>query len=244
MKMDDEAAEGDLHGRAMPVLDQDDVDALARAVQPILDSDDAIRRWCTRANVERFLRADRGNLAKATKRLTDTLKWRVAERPETRRTRGASGPPTRRDLGKDVHLLRRGQLPRLPLPAGEWLHARGVHLRLRIVHREDVHSAGHGASPRRPHLVHPEGAAVPRARGESERGAPPAGSSATRERASGAAFASIFPPSETRQRRRAKLWPFVSSRGQISSCRVSSNKFTNLPKMQKNRSFETKTFSN
>ena len=31
MKMDDEAAEGDLHGRAMPVLDQDDVDALARA---------------------------------------------------------------------------------------------------------------------------------------------------------------------------------------------------------------------
>ena len=84
MKMDDEAAEGDLHGRAMPVLDQDDVDALARAVQPILDSDEAVRRWCTRANVERFPRADRGNLAKATKRLTDTLKWRVVERPETR----------------------------------------------------------------------------------------------------------------------------------------------------------------
>ena len=84
MTTDDEVAEGDLHGRAMPVLDQDDVDALARAVQPILDSDEAIRRWCTRANVERFLRADRGNLAKATKRLTDTLKWRVAERPETR----------------------------------------------------------------------------------------------------------------------------------------------------------------
>ena len=84
MTTDDEVAEGDLHGRAMPVLDQDDVDALARAVQPILDSDEAVRRWCTRANVERFLRADRGNLAKATKRLTDTLKWRVAERPETR----------------------------------------------------------------------------------------------------------------------------------------------------------------
>ena len=59
MKMDDEAAEGDLHGRAMPVLDQDDVDALARAVQPILDSDEAIRRWCTRANVERSARRSR-----------------------------------------------------------------------------------------------------------------------------------------------------------------------------------------
>lgn len=84
MTHDDDVAEGDLHGRAMPVLDNDDVDALARAVQPILDEDDAIRAWCTRANVERFLRADRGNLAKATKRLTDTLKWRIAERPETK----------------------------------------------------------------------------------------------------------------------------------------------------------------
>lgn len=83
MTTDDEVAEGDLHGRAMPVLDQDDVDALARAVQPILDSDEAVRRWCTRANVERFLRADRGNLAKATKRLTDTL--RCASRSARRR---------------------------------------------------------------------------------------------------------------------------------------------------------------
>ena len=100
-------------------------------------------------------------------------------------------------LGKDVHLLRRRQLPRLPLPRQQWLHARAYTFGYEIVHREDVHSAGHGASPRRPHLVHPEGAAVPRARGESERGAPPAGSSATRERASGAA-SGPGPPSETR----------------------------------------------
>ena len=35
-------------------------------------------------NVRRFLRADRGNLKKATIRLTDTLKWRREVRPETK----------------------------------------------------------------------------------------------------------------------------------------------------------------
>lgn len=70
--------------RAMPDLDPASVDALAEAVRPLVDSDDALRAWCTRANVERFLRADRGNLAKATKRLRETLRWRLEARPETR----------------------------------------------------------------------------------------------------------------------------------------------------------------
>ena len=70
--------------RAMPDLDPASVDALAEAVRPLVDSDDALRAWCTRANVERFLRADRGNLAKATKRLRETLRWRLEVRPETR----------------------------------------------------------------------------------------------------------------------------------------------------------------
>jgi hypothetical protein len=70
--------------RAMPDLDPASVDALAEAVRPLVDSDDALRAWCTRANVERFLRADRGNLAKATKRLNETLRWRLEKRPETR----------------------------------------------------------------------------------------------------------------------------------------------------------------
>ena len=75
---------GCLVTRAMPDLDPVTVDALAEAVRPLADSDDALRAWCTRANVERFLRADRGNLAKATKRLNETLRWRLEKRPETR----------------------------------------------------------------------------------------------------------------------------------------------------------------
>jgi hypothetical protein len=35
-------------------------------------------------NVRRFLRADRGHLGKATKRLKETLKWRKDVRPETK----------------------------------------------------------------------------------------------------------------------------------------------------------------
>ena len=34
--------------------------------------------------VQRFLRADRGDLVKATKRLKETLQWRQATRPEQR----------------------------------------------------------------------------------------------------------------------------------------------------------------
>ena len=39
----------------------------------------------------------------------------------------------------DVHLQRRGQLPRVPLLAGVRFHAFGVHVWLRIVRFEDVH---------------------------------------------------------------------------------------------------------
>lgn len=109
--------DGDLNHRAMPNLDQGDVDALASAVAPMLAEDDALRAWCSaspaivrrrasvgtflgppdapfpsppsspraaRVNVERFLRADRGDLVKATKRLRDTLRWRRDVRPETK----------------------------------------------------------------------------------------------------------------------------------------------------------------
>ena len=68
----------------MPSLDPNAVDALAEAVGPLVETDDALKAWCTRANVERFLRADRGNLDKATKRLLDTLRWRKENRPETK----------------------------------------------------------------------------------------------------------------------------------------------------------------
>ena len=80
MTTDDEVAEA-IFTAGDAVLHQDDVDALgARFSRSSLD--EAVRRWCP-GQRRKFLRADRGNLAKATKRLTDTLKWRVAERPET-----------------------------------------------------------------------------------------------------------------------------------------------------------------
>ena len=151
--------DGDLNQRAMPNLNQGDVDALASAVESMLEEDNALRAWCSacafrpaaasrstfprtrpnetsratgghparagpraalaptlaadfhartfayafspppspapsrcprrplpsaRVTVERFLRADRGNVAKATKRLRDTLAWRRETRPETK----------------------------------------------------------------------------------------------------------------------------------------------------------------
>lgn len=39
--------DGDLNQRAMPNLDQGDVDALAAAVAPMLAEDDALRAWCS-----------------------------------------------------------------------------------------------------------------------------------------------------------------------------------------------------
>jgi len=68
--------------RALPTLDPAAVDALRDAVTPLLLNDQALFEWCTTKNVERFLRADRGNLQKATTRLTETLKWRQEVRPE------------------------------------------------------------------------------------------------------------------------------------------------------------------
>ena len=67
--------------RALPTLDPAAVDALRDAVTPLLLNDQALFEWCTTKTVERFLRADRGNLQKATTRLTETLKWRQEVRP-------------------------------------------------------------------------------------------------------------------------------------------------------------------
>jgi hypothetical protein len=97
----------------------------------------------------------------------------------------------------DVHLQRRGQLPRVSLLAGVRFHAFGVHVWLRIVRFEDVHRSRGGAPSRCADLVHPERPAVPRARGEPQRGTftchipdshDPHGA------VSGVAFGSFFPP--------------------------------------------------
>ena len=58
---------------------------LTAAMEPLLATDAVLREWCTEDTVRRFLRADRGDLSKASKRLRDTLEWRRAARPERAR---------------------------------------------------------------------------------------------------------------------------------------------------------------
>ena len=54
--MKDEAIkDGDLHGRAMPNLNEDDVAELMRAVQPILAEDERIREWCSKGEARRCI---------------------------------------------------------------------------------------------------------------------------------------------------------------------------------------------
>ena len=59
------------------------VDAVRRRVADALAAarDDDVDAWCTRETCERFLRADKGDVAKATKRLRKTIAWRAAARP-------------------------------------------------------------------------------------------------------------------------------------------------------------------
>merc|ERR1719183_2449541 len=68
----------------MAHLDEDDVAALMKAVDPLLLTDSDLKEWCTLDTVRRFLRADRGNLSKAKKRLEDTLRWRLDVKPRTK----------------------------------------------------------------------------------------------------------------------------------------------------------------
>ena len=58
------------------------VDALLASVRSTLDAcgEDA-RAWCDRDTAERFLRADKGDLDKARKRLQRTLRWRDETKP-------------------------------------------------------------------------------------------------------------------------------------------------------------------
>lgn len=53
---DEVIQEGDLYGRAMPNLNEDDVAELMRSVQPLLDEDESTREWCSRAkySISRF----------------------------------------------------------------------------------------------------------------------------------------------------------------------------------------------
>lgn len=72
-----------MHRRSKVAIEPKEVDALLAAVEPILDGlDEATRAWCDRSTAERFLRADKGDLGKATKRLRTTLKWRGTYRPD------------------------------------------------------------------------------------------------------------------------------------------------------------------
>ena len=54
--------DGDLNQRAMPNLDQGDVDALAAAVAPMLAEDDALRAWCSASPAIDGRRASVGTL--------------------------------------------------------------------------------------------------------------------------------------------------------------------------------------
>ena len=61
---------------------REDVRALRDAVAETLKMvDDDTRAWCDDDTVERFLRADKGDLKKAKKRLTKTLAWRHEKKP-------------------------------------------------------------------------------------------------------------------------------------------------------------------
>jgi hypothetical protein len=72
-----------MHRRSKVAIEPKEVDALLAAVGPTLDGlDEATRAWCDRSTAERFLRADKGDLGKATKRLRTTLKWRATYRPD------------------------------------------------------------------------------------------------------------------------------------------------------------------
>jgi len=63
-----------------------DVDALLASVRSTLDACGAdARAWCDRDTAERFLRADKGDVNKARKRLQRTLRWRDETKPHALR---------------------------------------------------------------------------------------------------------------------------------------------------------------
>lgn len=63
-----------------------DVDAVFDALAGDLATcGDGARRWCDRRTVERFVRADKGDVVKATKRLRRTVRWRDGAKPEETR---------------------------------------------------------------------------------------------------------------------------------------------------------------
>lgn len=68
--------------RTLREFAREDVRALRDAVAETLKMvDDDTRAWCDDDTVERFLRADKGDLKKAKKRLTKTLAWRHEKKP-------------------------------------------------------------------------------------------------------------------------------------------------------------------
>ena len=75
--------------RMLREIPREDVCALRDAVAETLEIvDEDTRTWCDDETVERFLRADKGDLKKAKKRLTKTLAWRHEKKPGKSRCAG------------------------------------------------------------------------------------------------------------------------------------------------------------
>jgi hypothetical protein len=74
--VDKERPRGSSSSASSSLVDADKKKALKREVEDIIESSDELRAWLTEQTLERFLRADKGDLKKACERLSETLRWR------------------------------------------------------------------------------------------------------------------------------------------------------------------------
>jgi hypothetical protein len=70
------------HARHFDALDARDVREVLASVEDVVATRADARAWCTYATAERFLRADKGDVKAAKKRLRTTMEWRVQAKPE------------------------------------------------------------------------------------------------------------------------------------------------------------------
>lgn len=70
------------HARHFDALDARDVREVLASVEDVVATRADARAWCTYATAERFLRADKGDVRAAKKRLRTTMEWRVQAKPE------------------------------------------------------------------------------------------------------------------------------------------------------------------
>ena len=73
------------------------------------DEDEDASAWCTYATAERFLRADKGDVKAAKKRLCATLKWRAQVKPERSRCTTCFGASARSHYMQHVGFDRLGR---------------------------------------------------------------------------------------------------------------------------------------